>query len=104
MEYTVVLFDPLRINYTEEVRKAFNELRSPEPKTVVATNELLESGSVMYSPNAEVGKKYKSLEQDFLRFKVYEIPDGVNVKSTAGAYWEKSSISKRYQKPLKQWR
>lgn len=104
MKYTVVLFDPLRIEYTEQVRKAFDELRSPEPVTVTAVNDLLENGSIMYSTNPEVGERYKNLEQDFLRIKVYDIPEGTNVKSTASAYWDKSSISKRYQKPLKQWR
>ena len=104
MKYTVVLFDPLRIEYTEQVRKVFDELRSPEPVTVTAVNDLLESGSIMYSTNPEVGERYKNLEQDFLRIKVYDIPEGTNGKSTASAYWDKSSISKRSQKPLKQWR
>ena len=72
MKYTVVLFDPLRIEYTEQVRKAFDELRSPEPVTVTAVNDLLESGSIMYSTNPEVGERYKNLEQDFLRIKVYD--------------------------------
>lgn len=94
MKYTVIYIDDSKVTFTDEVKKLFEDCRVV--KTFNAEDSEMNSVIAFVNPGEDLNTKYKHLEEDFLRVKLYDIPDNISLRDWVKANFEKSRMREHY--------
>lgn len=94
MEYTVIYIDDSKVDFTEDIRKLFEDCKAV--KTFNAEDSDMNSLTSFVNPGRDLNDKYKKLEGDYLRVKLYEIPEGTNLYDFIVDNFDKSRMRERY--------
>ena len=96
MKYTVIYIDDSKVEFTEGVRKLFEDCKAV--KTFNAEDSEMNSVVAFVNPGEDLNTKYKCLEEDFLRVKLCDIPDNISLLDWVKQNFEKSRMREHYSK------
>lgn len=96
MKYTVIYVDDTKIAFTEKVKKLFEDCKTV--KTFNAEDEYFNCVTAFVSKGEDLNTEYKCLEEDFLRVKLYDIPEDIPLREWITANFEKSRMRENYSK------
>lgn len=94
MEYTVIYIDDSKVDFTEDIRKLFEDCKAV--KTFNAEDSDMNSLTAFVNRGHDLNDKYKKLESDYLRVKLYEIPRGTNLLDFVTDNFENSRMREHY--------
>lgn len=94
MTYTVIYVDDSKIDFTEEIKKLFEDCKAI--KTFNAEDKDMNSLIAFVNEGDFLNNKYKKLENDFLRVKMYEIPGETNLLDFVSDSFEQSRMREHY--------